>query len=209
MAAHIPFINGDTDCELVRKFYSDSRLIRLTLEGAKRHGPKLPTGANIWVDAGVDGLHTPMSKPHDEGWKKHISQFPGYADIGNPEFQTKPDTKQVEGFVHAVLDACLELEPAAITVPQLPIVAGVSRNRINRLMALAAGNWVVRKKFGGKVILPAIFTDQKQLNKKTERNKKREVLAACYEGCQADALWTAWVANVPGDAIPRTNCFSF
>ena len=53
----------------------------------------------------------------------------------------------------------------------------------------AAGKWKTEKKYRGRMILPAVFTDQKQLNLKTDRNRKRDLLVACYEKSEADRLW--------------------
>ena len=54
-----------------------------------------------------------------------------------------------------------------MTIPQLPIVTDSSRNKINAALAKATGKWKSKHtSFGGKLILPLIFTDQDQVNGK-------------------------------------------
>jgi len=198
MADHIAFVNGTADCDLVSRYYSDSTIVRVPLERAERLIPQLPEGMRIWVDAGIDGFHRPYVDSPNRTWKAHVRQFPAYSRIDSPAFHSKPDSGEVNDFVFAVLDKCVGLNSklndhdfklAAISVPQLPIVNNVTRNKMNRALAMAAGTWKSEKKYRGRMILPAIFTDQKQLNLKTERNKKRDVLVSCYEKSEADGLW--------------------
>lgn len=199
MADHIPFVNGPGDCDLVSAHYSDSKVVRIPLENAKKLIPRLPEGVCVWVDAGVDGFHQPYADSPNVAWKKHMKRFSGYTQIGSSAFHEKPDSGKIDEFVYAVLDACVDLKNelkdynfnvSAITIPQLPIVSGTSRNKINRVLAMAAGKWRTEKKYRGKMFLPAVFTDQKQLNMKTDRNKKRDVLMACYYKSEADGLWS-------------------
>lgn len=198
MADHIAFVNGTGDCDLVSRYYSDSSIVRIPLERAEKLIPLLPDGMRIWLDAGIDGLHRPYDDSPNRSWKAHVKKFPGYTDIGESAFHSKPDSGQVSDFVFAAIDECIGLNArlnghdfkvAALSIPQLPLVNNATRNKINRALATAAGKWKSEKKFRGRMILPAIFTDQKQLNLKTERNKKRDVLVSCYEKSEAGGLW--------------------
>ncbi len=189
MADHIPFVNGKTDCELVSRFYSDSAIARVPLEKAGKLIRELPDGMPIWLDPGVDGFNKPYEEARSVGWKEHVRQFTGFIKIGDPEFQKRPDVGTVDSFVSAILSECASYSPKAITVPQLPHADDASRNKINRALATATAKWRSEKGFGGRLILPAILTGQRQLNKKTERNKKRDAIMKCYRQSEAQGLW--------------------
>lgn len=189
MRDYIPFVNGEADCELVAKYYSDSAMARLTLEKADRLVSSLPKGLNIWLDPGVDGFNRPYSDSPSSSWKTHMERFRWHKEIGDPVFHAKPDSSKVEEFVFALLRRCAGFKPRAISVPQLPMTNGADRNSMNRALASATAKWKVDQAFAGWLILPAVFTDQKQLNKKSDRNSKCRVIKACYERSQADGLW--------------------
>jgi hypothetical protein len=149
----------------------------------------------IWVDPGVDGFHRPFADiPNEkakrsERWKRHVRRFPSYTQQGDPTFHRKPDSGKVREFVFSILTKCAEFSPAAITVPQLPIIDGGSRNKINGVLAAATAEWRREKGFRGLLILPAIFTNQRQLNGKTERKSKRKTINSCYSKSEANGLW--------------------
>ncbi len=104
MADHVAFVNGNSDCDLVSRYYSDSTFVRVPLEKAEKLIPQLPEGMRIWVDAGVDGFHRPYTDSPNQGWKAHVKQFPAYSRIGSATFHAKPDSGEVNEFVFAVLD---------------------------------------------------------------------------------------------------------
>ncbi|NQT12002.1 MAG: hypothetical protein HQ582_04605 [Planctomycetes bacterium] len=188
MATHIPFVNGLFDCRLVWELYSDAKVVRVPLERAGKLLAELPKEPKVWLDPGIDGFHRPLSKSSKD-WQNYVAQYPGYESIADEEFQSKPDSGQVEEFVTAVLDACNKQNPIAISVPQLPIVNDASRNRINKSLAAATAKWKSASKYRGRLVLPVIFTDQRQLNLKTERNKKRPTIRTCWEKSEANVLW--------------------
>jgi len=189
MSDHIPFVNGEADCELVSRYYSDSTIARVSLERAPRLVSKLPDGLKLWIDPGVDGFHRPYADSLNKKWQNHIKRFASYRQIGDPAFYTRPDSGRVEEFVFAVLAECAKFNPRAITIPQLPIVNDASRNNMNRVLAGAAAQWKTTERYSGGMMLPVVFTDQAQINLKTARNKKRDAIISCYERSQADGLW--------------------
>jgi hypothetical protein len=139
------------------------------------------------VDAGVDALdHGAGLTPK---YTQYFSQFTGFDDLIDPQFQKKPVKTTVLAFVRAVLDKCKSLNPDWISVPQLPQVSSAERNKINKLLAESTSTWRNEKAFGGKLILPMIFTNQNQTNLKTSRNKKIEVGKACYQLAGAEGIW--------------------
>jgi hypothetical protein len=122
-------------------------------------------------------------------YREHISRLSGHEQIANPTFQASPKATVVNSFVKSALDLCTEHKADWVTVPQLPILSDASRNKINKLMADAAKTWKQQSGFAGKLILPVIFTNQKQINKKTERTKKLSSVVTCYKAAVADGVW--------------------
>jgi len=53
MADHIPFVFGAEDSKLLKSFYSDSAIVRLSLQTHEKTFNDLPTGPSLWVDGGV------------------------------------------------------------------------------------------------------------------------------------------------------------
>ncbi|HET9183802.1 MAG TPA: hypothetical protein VFP59_16850 [Candidatus Angelobacter sp.] len=188
MTDYIPFINSQGDCEIATSLYSDAVAFRISLESAEKHCPLLPSGPKRWIDAAIDGLH------HDLGnlsasYAKHVTHLTGYQEIVDPAFQAAPKTQVVATFVKSALDLCLQHAADWVSVPQLPIVGDASRNKINKSLAGAARAWKQQTGFTGKLILPVIFTNQKQINKKTERTKKLSSVSTCYKAALADGVW--------------------
>src|SRR6185369_3983755 len=104
-------------------------------------------------------------------------------------FVETPDQKIVKTFVKELLDRCVKKKPAWITIPQLPIVKDSARNKINRVLARATGEWKSTNNYSGRLILPLIFTNQNQINGKTQRNPKVTQAARCYHEAHADGFW--------------------
>lgn len=198
MADHIPFVFGAEDCRLLKNLYADSAVVRLSLQTYEKTLGNLPTGPSLWVDAGVDGLHswrpqriTKSGKEtrRYEAYDEYIKQFAGYDQVPNNDFQSKPRDDVVKEFVKSVLDACCAFsrKPAWVSVPQLPMVSDTSRNKINRALAQNAAEWKRTRKYDVKLILPVIFTHSRQATLKTQR--KGELARDCYELAGAQGVW--------------------
>jgi hypothetical protein len=142
------------------------------------------------LDAGVDALYNwPFDK--NPGYKTYFQQFPDATRIAHTSFQAKPDRKIVESFVNSILDLALGKVPQAdwLSVPQLPYVDGTNLNKINRSLAQCTQEWKVKRKFKGKMILPIILTNQRQLNKKTARNGNIDLAVSCLQFSESDGIW--------------------
>lgn len=187
MADHIPFVYTRRDCDLVKRLYADSVAIRFTLEGLPEISSHLPSGPIRWVDPAVDGLHRWPQVTSQ--YETHIRRFRGADRLAEPEFQKKPDKELVQQFVSDILDECNKHSASWFSIPQLPCVSDATRNKINRLLAEAAGIWKASQGFQGKLILPVILTHQKQVNRKTERNKRIDLVKDCIELSRADGVW--------------------
>ena len=70
MASHIPFVN-EKDCDYLNKYYSDSEIIRVTLESVSEIKARLRKRLPLWLDPGVDVYHWLLSSKYArKGWKK-------------------------------------------------------------------------------------------------------------------------------------------
>lgn len=193
MADHIPIMTGDETGSLVKKVYSDSGVVRIPLDRASRFKPLVPHSAKLWVDPcfdGCDDIGSRRSKPGDRNsWFEFMSELPHFEKLAQGEFCAKPIQAEVNTLVKELLNQCAALKPSWITVPQMPITDGSDRNKLNRSLAKAAGKWKSSSGFSGRVILPLIFMNQKQINKKTDRNPKVQQAEKCYQDAQADGFW--------------------
>ena len=195
---YIPFITSPKARDLVKKIYSDSEIAHVSLELAEKM--TIPSGLRVWLDPGVDGLDDLESrrsrpaknetdKDKKNNWYEVIRDISGFEEVGDPTFWKRPDPAVTSKFVGEILDRCRNLKPAWITVPQLPIVDDSARNKINRALAKAAGDWKSSRSFPGWLILPLIFTHQRQINGKTQRNPKIVLAQHCYREARADGYW--------------------
>ncbi len=193
MADHIPFITSQDACNLVNRHYSDSDYARVQLDRADSLARQLPRSVKLWLDPSIEGLDDLTSRRSTEGrpnsWFEFMKNIPGFEAVGNPDFQTNPTPAVVSQFVSAVMELCVKHRPAWITVPQLPRTSDSSRNRINRLLAKSTGEWKISHNFSGRFILPLIFTNQVQVNGKTQRNPQVKQAGRCYHEAQADGFW--------------------
>jgi hypothetical protein len=177
MARHIPTVTGKEGARLARTVFGDSPCVRIPLDRADEFVPLIDGSLKLWMDPCVDGMHDietrrstdKKTNPWFEFMTKHCSSF---ESIANPESHKSPDASEITELVSSVMNKCAEYKPTWITIPQFPIVDGVERNKINRLLAKTTAKWRDKGKFGGKLILPMVFTHQAQLKGKTERNPK-------------------------------------
>jgi hypothetical protein len=187
-ADHIPFVNSETDCKIAQKLYPDSSVIRVCLETLGKTASHLPHAPKKWLDPGMDGLHRWPTL--STAYREHIKLFGGFDRIGDTSFQQKPDKNVVQRFVRELLDACKRRVGFDwLSVPQLPMIDGSGRNKINRMLAEGARLWKAESAYAGKLILPVIFTNQRQINSKTERNKKLPLVLSCLQEANADGVW--------------------
>lgn len=186
MANHIPFVSSISDSRLVGKIYPDSAMTRIDL--SYRIKNEAPGIGRVWLDPAIDGLH--RLDDRSSTWINYVSQFSHFDKIGDPSFQASPKKEIVKEFVFAVLDACMKFHPDWITVPQLPASkSGTSRNRINRSLADATGEWRSMRSFPGTLILPLTIINQKQLRFKAERTQRIKAALSCFDRASANGIW--------------------
>jgi hypothetical protein len=187
MADHIPFITSAQALKLVSNIYSDSIVLRVSLDVAQKLSLKNPS--KVWIDPGVDGLHDLASRSKESAWYKLMKTMPGFDKIGAPGFIAKPNSAVIQVFINAILERTAKLNPTWITVPQLPFLNDSLRNKINRELAMATGRWKSSVGFTGRLIFPLIFTHAEQTKGKTQRTPKLQQANRCYHESQADGYW--------------------
>ena len=193
MAECIPFVTGEETARLVRNLYSDSDLVRVSLDRATNLLGILNRSSGIWIDPSLDGmddLEARRSQPEKKnGWFEFMSGFTNFEKIGASTYHAKPLSSEVNAFVKAVMDKSAAHKPTWITVPQIPLVNDSSRNKINRALAVACGKWKSTSSFSGKLILPIVLTHQSQVVGKTARNPKVKQAERSYHEAGADGFW--------------------
>jgi len=190
MAYYIPFINSEDDWSMSREVYQDSITYRVTMQSREKIGWTSFPQAKLWVDTEVDALHNwPDSNNSD--FNSYFSNFVDARRIAQADFLLRPDRVVVSNFVNAILDNVKHSVPSAgwLSIPQLPHLDGTERNKVNKALAEATYQWKSKTGFKGKLILPAIFIHQRQLNNKTDRNRKVSLVISCFEASGADGLW--------------------
>jgi hypothetical protein len=188
MARHIPFVNTQDDCHLLKKYYADSDIIRVSLDKIKSIKAQLPRSIPLWVDAGVDGCDHHLKKV-DNPLPEYIKRFRGHEVLASRSAITRPEPSRLKVLVTDVLDRCCQHKPGWITVPQLPLVQDASRNKINSALAKAAYEWKLAAQFKGKLVLPLIFTHQKQVARRTEWRPRVDSALKRYNKAGADSIW--------------------
>jgi hypothetical protein len=190
MAYYIPFINSEDDRLISNEFYKDSIAYRVTMQSLEKIKWNSFPQPKLWVDTEVDALHNLPGTSSNE-FNSYFSNFVDARRIVQADFLRRPDRVVVSNFVNAILDNVRQSVPGAgwLTIPQLPHLDGTEHNKVNKVLAEATYQWKSRSVFKGKLILPAIFVHQRQLNNKTDRNRKVSLVASCFEASGADGLW--------------------
>jgi hypothetical protein len=187
MASYIPFVNGQDDCRILKQYYSESKIIRVSLEHLGSIRAVLPNTLELWVDAGIDGYEHHLKT--GEGVPGYLRSFPEHKALSNKESVEKPNVEQISRFVDAVLDECAGLKPVWLTVPQLPVVDGNERNKINSALATLTREWKLKREFPGRLILPLIFTNKGQVEMKSKWRLRVDSACKWYLKAGADGMW--------------------
>jgi len=186
MASQIPFVNSTNDLKLLEQLFSDSPIVRVSLTNPEIW-KSLPKKQRVWVDGGVDALET--WPPKQDNVKEVLEDFENCSQIADSSFQAKPDRRKISAFVAGVLDACAAKHPVWTSVPQLPMVSGNHRNKINRLLAESSAEWRVKKRYDKKLVLPVVLTHQDQTKYKQYRANIVKLAAEGVTLSGADEVW--------------------
>ena len=181
----IPFLRASTDFDNLENFYSDAPLCRLTLDRDKWVS-KIRDKHRVWIDLAFDGMsQTPQNPDYVDYIKKHGD----LSSLTDQTFAKSPKRATIEKQICGFLDEANALSPFAIGIPQLPQEDGTGTNKINKLLYAITVDWRNSKSSPVKLILPVIFTHQRQLNKKTDRNPKIAFIKSLLGSPGADAIW--------------------
>ena len=204
MPEYIPFINTPTDRRILNQYYSDCEMVRLPLESAGTLVSEIPQQAKIWLDPCVDGYHHRLNTnwPHTRRaeWREYYTRlwnqldrvfgtFRNYELLADPNEWKKPNQSDLDCFIDSLMNKCTHYKPTWISVPQLPIAKGPPRDKINKMLARATGQWKRNADWFGKLVLPIIFTNQNQLSTPSTQKKKLASLVNCYDLSGANSIW--------------------
>lgn len=221
MSKCIPFVNKPNECSILKRYYADSEIVRISLESISGISDQLPDGMKLWIDPAVDAYDRILTTnwpvdimnlspreikanwPVDtegkrketmklgvwEKWNRVFGRCKKKMVLANKDLWRRQNFGELREFIDDVLGRCLKYNPFWLTVPQLPLVDKGSRNKINNMLATATKEWKKDVQFEGKLILPLIFTHQRQINSKTLRDKKLAIAKECFETLGVAALW--------------------
>jgi hypothetical protein len=119
-------------------------------------------------------------------WYSLFGRFTGCRVLTDPKYWVKEHRDELNAFVAECLDACMEYHPVWLTVPQLPIPPGGSRNKINRMLAEAAGRWKSRMRPEDRMY-PSLKELHDQLPLLANKDVAKDQLASVYKD---------WIDNI-------------
>lgn len=192
MPDFIPFITGPADARRLKTQYADAGVYRTSLARAKYLQGAMPKGTPLWFDPSVDGYHHALKQPDPVKRKKMLSYLPPLPRrdyLGHTGSLGKPDRAKLEEFINAIMAHCSKFSPKWLSVPQLPLTDGADRHRINRELASLTEDWRSSSRFKGKLVLPLIFTNQRQYHGKTCWSKKLKLAKQCVDRCNVNYIW--------------------
>lgn len=189
MSELVPHLVSETGARIAGEVYADAQMFRVPLRQCTVFRKHLPAKTKLWIDCEFDGCHDIARSAEDDSWYGAMSSLPHFAELEESGFRRPPPQKKVDELVAALMTRATKQKPTWLSVPQLPLTEGAERNKTNLSLAKAAARWKHATKFKGRLILPLIFTHQKLLNKKTDRNPKVKQAARCYTESQASGYW--------------------
>jgi hypothetical protein len=191
MADNVAFVYSGSDLKRLRDYYDKPVAARIQLSNVTSlRRRQIQQVCPLWIDPEIDGYHRLLKKGDAwPRWNQYISQFKDHDLLADPNFLRKPDPARMAVFVGEVLEKCRKSEPAWITVPQLPLVGDSKRNKVNMVLAKATASWMAESKFGGRLVLPLIFTHQSQLKGKTQWGPKLKVARKWFDAVRPDMIW--------------------
>lgn len=184
----VPFVRANSDATHLEAFYADAPFCRVSLEKPKfaaSVGEKYP----LWIDIGFDGAPAAFLPKPTSDWVGYINKHGDLSCVANESFLKSPAKADLEKQIYGFLDEANALNPYFLSVPQLAQQDGIETNKINRLLAAIASDWKNNRKPSCRFILPVVFTNQRQLNKKTDRNAKISFIKSILAREGIDAVW--------------------
>jgi len=190
--ATIAFVNNDKDSGLLQDFHPNVRMVRVTPDSHPLPSQLASQGRLLWMDPMIDGYHLALrgSGKLAKAWDSYRASLEGECGLDGLKVLQGRSNRDKAKLVDTALEKCTErVQPRWITVPQLPVISGTGRNKVNRSLAGATGEWLSKSGFAGKLVLPLVFTHQRQIRIKTNYGPKIDVAKKCYADAGASALW--------------------
>ena len=192
MQPAIAFVNDDKDCGILQGLFPAVRMARATPGRPSVPSQLAKEGRMLWVDPMIDGYDLALKGTGRlaKAWSEYrdsLEQDSGEDAVG---VLTNPNDRKMRKLVNAAMKKCTQhVQPRWITVPQLPVVSDKSRNKVNRSLAKATGDWRSGSGYAGKLVLPLVFTHQSQIKNKTNWKPKIETARKCYADAGASVVW--------------------
>ena len=189
MSDYILFFNSKSDISIAKEIYESNSLVRIKLYEAISLSSTMKSKGfdkKLWIDPSYDGF---PEKKTDSSWAKYLSCIPGYEKLSDDNFLRQPKKDPITENLFSVLDSCLDLDPDAISIPQLPYLDSIKNNKINTLLAKVFKSWRIDRGYEGSVILPVIFLNKKATSNGTERTKRLKQIEKNYRSSMADSIW--------------------
>jgi len=192
MPDYIPFVAGPADAARLSATYADASVFRTSLARINYLQGSLPSSVDLWLDPSVDGYHHALRQADPVKRQKMLSYLPsvpGRDLLAREKSLVAPDRHSLGQFVSALMSHCLSFSPKWLSVPQLPVTDESERHKVNRELALLTDQWRSARGFRGKMVLPLIFTNQRQYHGKTCWSKKLNLVKQCLGRCPVDYVW--------------------
>jgi hypothetical protein len=181
----VPFLRANNDLNHLESFYGDAPFCRISLEREK-WAEKLSAKHSVWIDVALDGIQQSVLNPD---YSEYINKHGDLTVLKASDFLKSPKRGDIEQPIIAFLNAAKALSPYAISIPQLPHSDGVENNKTNKILFSISTEWKAATGGDIKLILPVIFTNQRQLNKKTDRNGKIAFIKGLLGKASVDGVW--------------------
>lgn len=181
----IPFLRANNDLDHLDEFYSDAPLCRVSLERDKWVA-KIRDKHRIWIDLGFEGIGQAVVNPD---YLTFINRNGDLSALRSADFIKSPKRATIEQQLNKFLDQAAAFQPYAISIPQFPHEDGTDNNKINKLLFSITQDWKATRQSSVRLVLPVLFSNQRQLNKKTDRNHKVTFIKSLTAKAPVDALW--------------------
>lgn len=191
MTSCVPFVFNAQEYEDCAVYYPESPFIHIPLFNIdKVIGRHKTTQNKLWVDTGIYFCHYGSKGMElDVKFPKFLKRFDVNQCLFDIQFIKNPDKNILQKITYKLLDECQFYNPKWISIPQLPIVDGAERNKINKLFASQSHDWKVKRKSDAQLIVPILFTSSRQYKGKAKWKAKLATVVTAYNEARANGVW--------------------
>lgn len=191
-ADYIPAIRTKTDGETAQRLMNDAPLALVS--GPSPVDVSLHRDTKIWIDSRFDGFEfifgneRALWENDSPGWFSWITSLPRFSAISTEGDAATAKQPVFNELVTAALDKLAESNPYAISVPQVPYNTNSIRNRINKKLAKAAGEWKVKSWPQGTLILPVVFEHGDAYRNLSACRPRIKAIQQAFDASQAEGV---------------------